>query len=50
MRRGLRSFLEDRYPQGERVVVCGDFNNTFGDRDVFDPDGLREHLHFTTAP
>lgn len=46
--RRLRTFLEDRYPQGERVVVCGDFNITFDDRDVFDPDGLREHLHCTT--
>ncbi len=41
----LRAFLADRYPQGERLVVCGDFNVTFDDRDVFDPVGLREHLH-----
>ena len=43
--RRLRRFLEDRYPAGEKVAVCGDFNVTFDDRDVFDPKLLHEQLH-----
>ncbi|MEZ5966808.1 MAG: exodeoxyribonuclease III [Planctomycetota bacterium] len=45
--RRLRRFLDDSYPKDEKIVVCGDFNITFDDRDVWDPDGFRGHLHCT---
>ena len=44
----LRRFLAERYDAKERVVVAGDFNITFDDRDVWDPDGLRETIHCST--
>lgn len=30
----------------EALAVCGDYNVAPGDRDVYDPDALRGHLHF----
>jgi exodeoxyribonuclease-3 len=33
----LRDFVARRAGQGEKLVVCGDFNVTFDDRDVHDP-------------
>jgi exodeoxyribonuclease-3 len=35
--RRLRAMLDARYPRDEKLVVCGDFNVTFDDRDVWDP-------------
>lgn len=35
--RRLRTFLDTRYAANEPVVVVGDFNVTFDDRDVHDP-------------
>jgi exodeoxyribonuclease-3 len=45
----LRRFLDERYDPAEKIVVTGDFNITFDDRDVWDPDGQREALHCSTA-
>ncbi len=33
----------------EKVVVCGDFNVTFDDRDIYDPDEWREQILCSTA-
>jgi len=45
----LRALLDERYDPAEKVVVTGDFNITFDDRDVWDPEGMRESLHCSTA-
>lgn len=44
----LAGFVKDRYPADERVVLCGDFNVTFDDRDVYDPDAWRERILCST--
>jgi len=33
----VADFVRQRYDMGEKVVLCGDFNVTFDDRDVHDP-------------
>ena len=40
--------LKRRFPLKEKVVVAGDFNITFDDRDVYDPEGWREKIHCST--
>ena len=40
----LRKFLSERFPSAEKVVVTGDFNITFDDRDVYDPDKWRDKI------
>jgi len=45
--RRLRMFLDDTYPPDERLVVCGDFNVTFDDRDVWAPELFVGQLHCT---
>jgi exodeoxyribonuclease-3 len=44
----LRQFLDEKYDTSEKVVVTGDFNITFDDRDVHDPERLRETIHCST--
>jgi len=44
----LHEFLHQRYDNGEKVVVTGDFNITFDDRDVHDPEAMRETIHCST--
>ena len=44
----LREYLEREFPREERVVVCGDFNVTFDDRDVYDPEAWREKILCST--
>jgi exodeoxyribonuclease-3 len=44
----LRTFLDSDYDVTEKVVVAGDFNITFDDRDVHDPDEWREKIHCST--
>lgn len=41
----LRALLDDRFDATEKVVVTGDFNITFDDRDVWDPESRRDSLH-----
>ena len=40
----LTRCVHERYDMGEKVVVTGDFNITFDDRDVYDPDGWRDKI------
>ena len=44
----LRDFVSERFPMDEKVVVCGDFNVTFDDRDVYDPERWRERILCST--
>ncbi|MCZ6598048.1 MAG: exodeoxyribonuclease III [Planctomycetota bacterium] len=44
----LSQFVRERYPMSEKVVLCGDFNCTFDDRDVHDPEAWREHILCST--
>ncbi|MHC4262364.1 MAG: exodeoxyribonuclease III [Planctomycetota bacterium] len=36
--------IEERYPRNEKVVVTGDFNITFDDRDIYDPEAWRDKI------
>ena len=40
----LNAFVRERYPMTEKVVLTGDFNITFDDRDVYDPEGWRDKI------
>ena len=44
----LAAFVADRYPMDEKVVLTGDFNVTFDDRDVHDPEAWREKVLCST--
>jgi exodeoxyribonuclease III len=44
----LRDHVAERYPMGEKVVLAGDFNVTFDDRDVYDPEKWRERILCST--
>jgi exodeoxyribonuclease III len=46
--RRLAEFVRERYDCGEKVVLAGDFNVTFDDRDVYDPDEWRERILCST--
>ncbi len=37
----VAEFVRERFDMGEKVVLCGDFNVTFDDRDVYDPEEWR---------
>lgn len=41
----LRKMLESNYSPKDRLVVCGDFNITFDDRDVYDPEEWKDKIH-----
>jgi exodeoxyribonuclease-3 len=43
--RRLKTHLEEEYDPSEPVVITGDFNVTFDDRDVYDPDLWRGKIH-----
>ena len=43
----LRDWLAGELAQQPRLVLMGDFNITFDDADVWDPDGLRDTIHCT---
>ena len=45
----LRGWLREELARHPNLVLLGDFNITFDDRDTFDPEGLRETIHHTTA-
>jgi len=45
----LREWLRDELTRHPRLVLVGDFNITADDRDTYDPEGLRETIHHTTA-
>jgi len=44
----LREWLRAELALNPRLVLMGDFNITVDDRDVWDPEGLRETIHCTT--
>jgi exodeoxyribonuclease-3 len=44
----LRAFLDERYSTDEKLALVGDFNVTFDDRDVHDPDAWRERILCST--
>ena len=44
----LRRWLADELQRHPQLVLMGDFNITFDDADVWDPEGLRETIHCTT--
>ena len=45
----LREWLRAEMQQHPQLVLLGDFNITFDDLDVWDPVGLQETIHCTTA-
>jgi exodeoxyribonuclease III len=45
----LRNWLREELTAHPQLVLVGDFNITFDDRDSYDPEGLRETIHHTTA-
>ena len=47
--RGLRDWLREELATYPRLVVLGDYNIAPEDRDSYDPEGLRETIHHTTA-
>ncbi len=44
----LRQWLRSELAQHPQLVLMGDYNITFDDADVWDPEGLRETIHCTT--
>jgi exodeoxyribonuclease-3 len=40
----LARHVRERFPMDEKVIVCGDFNVTFDDLDVYDPERWRERI------
>lgn len=44
----LRHWLQQELQRTPQLVLMGDFNITFDDADVWDPEGLRETIHCTT--
>ena len=46
---GLQAYLRDELARHPRLVLLGDFNIAPEDRDSFDPVGLRETIHHSTA-
>lgn len=45
---GLRSYIANELQASPQLVLVGDFNITFDDRDTHDPEGLREAIHHTS--
>lgn len=45
----LRAFLDESYDVAEKLVVTGDFNITFDDRDIHDPEAWHEKILCSTA-
>jgi len=44
----LRRLMWEKYDMSEKVVMGGDFNVTFDDRDVYDPEAWREKILCST--
>jgi exodeoxyribonuclease-3 len=44
----LQNWVREQQAQYPRLVLMGDYNITFDDLDVWDPEGLRETIHCTT--
>lgn len=44
----LKEHVQSSFPMDERVVLCGDFNITFDDRDVYNPERWHERILCST--
>lgn len=44
---GLRRWVQHELAQHPQLVLMGDFNITFDDLDVWDPEGMRDQIHCT---
>ncbi len=44
----LRNWVQQELATHPRLVLMGDYNITFDDADVWDPEGMREAIHCTT--
>ncbi|MCP3916520.1 MAG: exodeoxyribonuclease III [bacterium] len=40
----LHDYVHERFDPDEKLIVCGDFNCTFDDRDVHDPEAWRDSV------
>ena len=45
--KGLRQWLSSEMQQHPNLVLMGDYNITFDDADVWDPEGMRDQIHCT---
>jgi exodeoxyribonuclease III len=45
--KGLRRWLKEELAQHPKLLLMGDFNITFDDLDVWDPEGMRDQIHCT---
>jgi exodeoxyribonuclease-3 len=45
--KGLRQWVQTELAQHPQLVLMGDYNITFDDDDVWDPEGLRDQIHCT---
>ena len=45
----LNAMIKTELATHAKLVLVGDFNITFDDRDTYDAEGLRETIHHTTA-
>jgi exodeoxyribonuclease-3 len=45
--KGLRDWLRNELPLHPELVLMGDYNITFDDADVWDPEGMRGQIHCT---
>ncbi len=45
--KGLRTWVKQELEQHPQLVLMGDYNITFDDDDVWDPEGMRDQIHCT---
>jgi exodeoxyribonuclease-3 len=45
--KGLRSWVQQELIEHPKLVLMGDYNITFDDLDVWDPEGMRDQIHCT---
>ena len=45
--KGLRAWVKQELEQHPQLVLMGDYNITFDDDDVWDPQGMRDQIHCT---
>ncbi|MGI9134303.1 MAG: exodeoxyribonuclease III [Rhodoferax sp.] len=44
---GLRAWVREQLAAHPQLVLMGDFNITYDDQDVWDPEGMRDQIHCT---
>jgi exodeoxyribonuclease-3 len=45
--KGLRSWVQRELTEHPKLVLMGDYNITFDDLDIWDPEGMRDQIHCT---